>query len=473
MAQNQPAEAPAQGHWSSRVWPQLLPELAERIVGCLSLNDIAATFRQVNKATAEAFRGPQHTIVRLSEPVPPHAFAAHWLAPGATRGLNLVRRRKLVRLVAASGVVANLEVAVHAAGCLLTYQVFEAAASAGKLEACQWLWEQGCPENERRWYVLTDVLAAAAGGGHRHVCEWLLGRGVSWQSSGAAEAARGGHVGLMEWLLERRRQMGSTKPEEEMHKLVCGVVHGCDLATLQRQWGNWGLLKGQTKAAALRAAAGSPTPDWAAKVEWLEAQGCPRDHKPAAAAAICPNDAAARLAWLRGRGYPLDGRLVCSAARVGNLAAVQYLLSELGALDGGLYCAASGSVELLAWLVDHGCGEWSCDASTSAAESGCEEALEWVVAQGCPVKDDGSPYLNACRNGDLATVRLLRRLEVPWGPAGRVVLEAARVAPLPLLRWLLEEGCPVGDYEAAKVKAGERASGRAEALQLLEAHQPV
>ncbi|KXZ46013.1 hypothetical protein GPECTOR_48g445 [Gonium pectorale] len=543
MAQQHPAEAPAPEHWSSRVWPQLLPELAERIVGCLSCNDVAAAFRQVNKATAEAFSGPQHTIVRLSEPVPPHAFAAHWLAPGATRGLTLKRRRQLLSLAAASGVVANLEVAIQAAGCLLTHQVFEAAASAGKLEACQWLWEQGCPENEKRAYELTDVLAAAAGGGHRHVCEWLLGRGVSWQSSGAAEAARGGHVGLMEWLLERRRQMGSTIPEEEMHKLVCGVVHGCDLATLQRQWGNWGLLQGQTKAAALRAAAGSPTPDWAAKVEWLEAQGCPRDHKPAAAAAICPNDAAARLAWLRGRGYSLDGMMICSAARMGNLAAVQYLLSELGALEGSLYSLAtfyaagnghlevlqalrlslsgqqllpshytaacaiaaassghlhvlawlpllegwewlgtnaqlllaggaeSGSVELLAWLVDHGCGEWSCMASTSAAESGGEEALEWVVAHGCPVKDDGSPYLNACRNGDLAMVRLLRRLEVPWGPAGRVVLEAARIALLPLLRWLLEEGCPVGDYEAAKVKAGERASGRAEALQLLEAQQ--
>ncbi|KXZ46016.1 hypothetical protein GPECTOR_48g449 [Gonium pectorale] len=212
MAQQHPAEAPARELWSSRVWPQLLPELAERIVGCLSCNDVAAAFRQVNKATAEAFSGPQHTIVRLSEPVPPHAFAAHWLAPGATRGLNLVRRRKLVRLVAASGVLPNMEVMLQAAGFYgAAAEALNEAALAGQLLMCQWLWDQlanGADDlaDPRGEYNASSALAFAACGGHRHVCEWLLA--LVDRVSPSAEnlvyaAASRGHVDLAEWLLQQ------------------------------------------------------------------------------------------------------------------------------------------------------------------------------------------------------------------------------------------------------------------------------
>ncbi|KXZ45374.1 hypothetical protein GPECTOR_55g280 [Gonium pectorale] len=407
---------------------------------------------------------PAHTTFRLSRPVPPTAFAAHWLAPGAARGLTQNRRWQLLCLTAASGVVANLEVAVQAAGCLLTCKVFEAAASAGKLEPCQWLWQQACPTYPKG-AGKSDLLAAAARGGHRHVCEWLLTLGLAWSSGGAAEAARAGYVGLMEWL-----------QQEE----------------------------------ALAAAAGSPTPDWAAKVEWLEAQGCPRRAPGIAAeAAALPHadadaDAVARLAWLHGRGYALDRQAVAAAAEAGNAAAVQFLLTEagvkpppppdrlaavpatgaaaaaaaghlpvlvalhaagwpldpafssraaagcgqlhvvawlvetLGEQAAGVGCllsfraAESGSVELLAWLRDRG-----CDCSTAFSgfvSSGCWEAVEWALAQGFFDTVQGYPYIHACRNGDLATARLLRRMGVPWGPAGKVAFDAARNAPLPMLR---------------------------------------
>ncbi|KXZ45383.1 hypothetical protein GPECTOR_55g289 [Gonium pectorale] len=521
---------------SSRVFPKLQPELTAKIVSCLDPNDVPF-FRLVNKAAAAQFSGPQHTTIRLSEPVAPHAFAAHWLAPGAARGLTQNRRWQLLCLTAASGVVANLEMAVRAAGCLPTYKVFVAAASTGKLEPCQWLWDHGCPTKDL-YCESSGLLAAAAGGGHRHVCEWLLTLDLAWSSGGAAEAARGGHVGLMEWLQQVRPQLNvhTTSPAWEKRKLVEGAADGCDLATLQQQWGDGDLLDERAKEEALVAAAGSPTPDWAAKVEWLEAQGCLKDLGAAAAAAVC-SDAASRLAWLQGRGYPLGTGTVCTAAEVGNLAAVQYLLEEAGVEEDGSYpetatfiaareghlevlqalhsadwcfdaedmvleaaenghlhvlawlvelegeewlgsgsdlltaAARSGNMELLTWLVERGCDGWSDDATTSAAASGCEEALEWLVARGCPMKDDGSPYTMPCRDGDLAMARLLRRMGAPWGPAGSVVMETALVAPVPMLRWLLEEGCPVGDYEAALAKAGQRASGREEALALLEAHR--
>ncbi|KXZ49076.1 hypothetical protein GPECTOR_23g160 [Gonium pectorale] len=283
----------------------------------------------------------------------------------------------------------------------------------------------------------------------------------------------------------------------------------------------------------------SPTPDWAAKVEWLEAQGARRREDAAARAAGLPDDgeALARLTWLRGRGYPVDGDAVLAAARSGNTAALQYLLAE-GPIGGADYmeacqaafsgghlaslqalhaagmlkrprrynCAASaargghlhvlvwlleaqllelhedvfnaavrsGSVEVLAWLRQHGC-PWDSHAYLGAVAAGCETVLEWLVEQGCPMEDSGQPYLEACRNGDLATARCLRRLGVPWGPAGRVVYVAATQsrAPLPLLRWMLEEGCSI-DFEATCKGLEQWRSDRphwvGQVLQLLQEH---
>ncbi|KXZ52346.1 hypothetical protein GPECTOR_10g979 [Gonium pectorale] len=524
--QQQPVRAPAREHWSSRVWPQLPPELAERIVGCLNRNVLAATFRQLNKATAEHYSGSQHTAIHLSEPVPPHAFAAHWLAPGATRGLNMERRKKLVCLVAASGVLPNLEVALQAAGfCQAPWVAFEAAAGAGQLAMCQWLLDRFQSRSEERTApsFAGDAWLAAAAGGHRHVCELLLptvGRDTQLLKAAIGEAMRGGHSGLADWLLQQH-----PAPTDAEFRYLHGAAHGCDLPTLQRAWlpAEW-RLHTNTVVDLIASAAGSPAPDWAAKVEWLEAQahvlGGP-DAAEEAAALPDDSEALARLTWLRGRGYPVDARAVGAAAGSGNMAALQYLLAEVpvgnvssvdamsvldaaerghlaalqalhaagwpiqrhlrdfthgaassgqlqllawlleaqwaepAALDAELFAAAaeSGSVELLAWLRQRGC-PWDSAACWAAAGTGCEEALEWLVDQGCPMEEDGRPYMAACGNyGDMATVRCLRRLGVPWGRSGRVFLAAVGhsfvPARLPLLRCQLQEGCPV-DYAAVE-----------------------
>ncbi|KXZ41333.1 hypothetical protein GPECTOR_545g553 [Gonium pectorale] len=190
---------------AARVWPQLPTELAEHIISFLDPNEVPG-FRLVNQAAAAQFRGPSYTTIRLSQPVPPQLFAAHWLAPGSTRGLTLKRRWQLLSLTAASGVVANLEVALRAAGCTLTAEVFLAAAAAGRLDMCRWLLQRGCP-TIKDGASGSQLLAAAALGGQQHVCEWLMGLNLTWMWGGFCEAARGGHVDLMEWLLQRRPQL--------------------------------------------------------------------------------------------------------------------------------------------------------------------------------------------------------------------------------------------------------------------------
>ncbi|KXZ49086.1 hypothetical protein GPECTOR_23g19 [Gonium pectorale] len=488
MAQLQPMEASARKHWSSTVWPQLLPELAERIVDCLGCNELAVTFRCVNKATAEHFSSPQHTTIRLSEPVPAHAFAAHWLAPGATRGLPLRQRKKLVRLVARSGVLANLEVALQAAGFSQAVAVaFKTAAGTGHVAMCQWIWHDSRSPVKGDYVACRsdEALESAARGGHQHVCEWLLAvdRDTSqhWISKAISAAASNGHLELAKWLLQQDPLV------DPAPTYVDGVAHGCDLPTLQQAW-----LRVRPPRYSIwqehiiTSAASSLTPDWAAKVEWLEAQGCPQTPAAAEEAAGLADHAAlqylvpevpvfirddvddylldvvkgghlAVLQTLHAAGWPLHQNAqayAVQAARTGRMDLLAWLLDTLGAeavrLDEGLFAAAaeSGSLELLAWLQQRGC---PCHRSAylAAVGSGCEAALEWLAEQGCPMEEGGQPYITACRNGDLAMARCLRRLGVPWGPNGKVFLGAAEgsffLAPLPLLRWLLREGCPVDD----------------------------
>ncbi|KXZ49077.1 hypothetical protein GPECTOR_23g161 [Gonium pectorale] len=223
------------------------------------------------------------------------------------------------------------------------------------------------------------------------------------------------------------------------------------------------------RAYLLALAAGSPTPDWAAKVEWLEAQGALRREDAAAKAAGLPDDgeALARLTWgCGGGGIRLTHRhldqTAVSAAWGGHLHVLAWLLeAQLLELHEDVFNAAarSGSVDLLAWLRQRGC-PWDSNAYSAAVDTGCEAVLEWLVEQGCPMEESGQPYLDACRWGDLGMVRCLRRLGVPWGPDGKVFfLAMERLTTPPQLRWLLEEGCPV-DYEAAcKRVAGWREGG--------------
>ncbi|KXZ49592.1 hypothetical protein GPECTOR_20g448 [Gonium pectorale] len=550
---------------TARVFPQLPAELTDLIVRRLHPNEAATSFRLVSKAAAAQFRGPEHTTVRLSRPVPPHAFAAKWLAPGATRGLTLERRRQLISLTAASGVVANLEVAVRAAGfdlALHRIELLTAAAGAGSLDSCKWLWERHpCPPHdyvdEALCYELCGalegrVLHAAARGGHQHICEWLFTLDVEWEESAVADApnaaARGGHPELADWLLQWYgadpngldnpiHRLPNDDDDEVQGQLVIATAEGCDLAALQHrvQRDGWGYIPydpddavggrdSGAKALAMWAATGSRTPDWRAKVEWLAAQGA--QLLTSAQAALAP-DAPARLAWLHGRGHALRAMpgLVNGAAEAGNVAALQYLLAEvftqpssshhatdiaaggghlaalqalhaagwavhcprvaqLAALGGHLHVVAwlvealgaealpldawlfshaarSGSVELMAWLRDHGC-PWDKRALVGAAESGCEEAVEWLVARGCPMPGGhNSAYeLTACDHGDLAMLRCLWRLGVPWGHSFKSLFEDvidSYKGGLPALRWLLEVASPA---ERASVRPALQAWGK-------------
>ncbi|KXZ54206.1 hypothetical protein GPECTOR_5g3 [Gonium pectorale] len=214
-------------------------------------------------------------------PVPSRAFAARWSASGATRELTLEQRRELLRLTAASGVVANMKVALDAVGLVHgTYErwtMVGVAAAAGHPDMVLCLLEL--------WFNMTSECSGpnpmyeAAEAGHQAVCQVLLDSGFEWEPAHVAAALKGGHPGLADWLLQRRRE-GPISPSDSLAPL-CGCVEvleaavaGCDLSALQsliqRCDGMEWLFTEAWKADMLWAAADSHTADWQTKVEFLE-----------------------------------------------------------------------------------------------------------------------------------------------------------------------------------------------------------
>lgn len=195
---------------------------------------------------------PSQRRARLSEPVPTHAFAHKWGTEGSTYGLTFHKRHRLLCLTARSGCLENLQLAVRRCGLSLSEAVLASAAASGKVEACQWLIENGCPVTPRALMsaarapsAAARVAVAVAGGGggggmgtaaaeaaaavasrcragdnvahtseyegyHQdppavQVCRLLRSHGCPLTAEALAAAAEAGNVPMCEWLLVQVR----------------------------------------------------------------------------------------------------------------------------------------------------------------------------------------------------------------------------------------------------------------------------
>ncbi|PNH07520.1 hypothetical protein TSOC_006020 [Tetrabaena socialis] len=491
------------------IWPQLPPELAERVVCCLAPNEVACTARLINRAAAAQLHA--HRTVRMSQPSPHHAFERRWGGPGAMRGLTLKQRRHLLRLTASGGDVANLQLAVSQAGCVLTAGVMAAAASTAQLAACEWLRQQGCPWNGSvmcaaaasgclpfcRWLAAagcpTDdrALAAAAGAGHAELCEWLaLGcaRGVS----AAQAAAEGGHAALAERLLPP--EWGPEPTAMEVGLLLAAVAAGCDLATLQRLHDAWAPLQQRGAAAnaaggagagagagavpphptppgplldswsglrVVTAAIGSATPDWAAKVAWLAGRGYPLQVDCWERAARRP-DWLPRLAWLGARGLPPDVRAVTAAARAGQLEGLRHILDDCGVQvvpeQRGCVVAEAVRGGHLPVLRELGRRGWGLGPGEAGVGSSVQQAAmlghggvaAWL-AEGAGQRLGAEVATAAAAGGSLEVLRWAVSRGCALGE--RAFAAAAEWGSEEMVEWLAARSCPMGDDGAAYVHA--------------------
>ncbi|KAG2484942.1 hypothetical protein HYH03_016328 [Edaphochlamys debaryana] len=292
---------------------------------------------------------------------------------------------------------------------------------------------------------------------------------------------------------------GPWRPEAGLAPLVAAAAEGCELRTLVAFWQRWEAEAERQRAAqeagqldeqdprrldeqerldelvreeALAAAAGSPTQDWLAKVEFLEARGCPRTSASAEKAAQ-QRDALARLRALQARGYrrvpggvggigrgrerasgSVFGSTVCSAAAgAGNTEALEWLLApagEGGAGGGGARAdayaardaAANGHRSCLEVLVRSRARMRGGLVVRAAARAGRLDLVEWILDH-LPggVALDADVLATAAHSGSVPLLQALRARGCPWDHHAWAA--AADSGSVPALEWLREGGCPV------------------------------
>eukprot|EP00198_Chlamydomonas_reinhardtii_P004973 XP_001694309.1 predicted protein [Chlamydomonas reinhardtii] len=228
--------------------------------------------------------------------------ARKWVSPPGDGG----QRHQLLCLAASSHHPPSLDAALAHCGTVIEADALESAITAGDLAACRRLFEtEGCDWDRQRvpeaaghsgslpvceWLVDTVpgralnlpnyLLSAACYAGHEHVVEWALQRTAGedddqrWSFGWMAAAAAGGQVQLLRQLAARF-PLDLEAPGKGTYVLDA-VAFGCPLAVLQQYYEPLGglLLEEavQDKQVLLLSAAASPTPDWAAKCDWLWAQ---------------------------------------------------------------------------------------------------------------------------------------------------------------------------------------------------------
>ncbi|GLC45463.1 hypothetical protein PLESTM_001738500 [Pleodorina starrii] len=464
----------------SSIW---LPGIVACIAHHLPPNEVAGTLRLIDKTTSQQFA--HHKTLRLSLSSPIHVFRERWGRPGAFRAMSRKQRLRLLCLTAASGSFANLEVALVSAGLDLRCKLLEAAAAAGQLDMCKMLRARGC---------LWGASLSAAKAGHRHVCEWLLASGCPFDWEVVCAAAMGGQEDLVQWLLTELQGRLRGGFFCGLGRLLGAAAGGLSLAALQRLWQQlmaerYGSdlqqklkqLDEGDRGAILAAAAGSTTPDWKAKVEWLEGLGYPRMAWACTSAAQADDGDAveARVQWLHGRGYPLEAEVADTAVDFGNLAALRFLVEQAGVRPSGnllpvmnaarrghlavlQYLHASGlpvdtrsvaeeaarkgHLPLVAWAVE-GLGVAPADGADSlldcAAESGNLELMVWLHARGWALGPGPIPN-GAIESGCEEALEWLVERGCPFPLDGGAYLKAARNDDLAMLRCLNRLGCPWG-----------------------------
>ncbi len=364
------------------------------------------------------------------------------------------------------------------AHCRLGTSTAIAAARSGDLPRLQWLHVQGCELVGEDWNEHTGLLAdasleaaqwlvdeagcglpkAAAGTGQDHVVWRRLLYRVAQGRDGAAK---------LRWLQARRppQLQGEWERDRGLLVLLVELAAGAgQLETVQSLVMELQLLPDGEGARGV-------DPDYAAGSGSVPVAACLRD------------------AGLRFSMNAHD-----KAARKGDVAMVRWLVQEAGVSAEGLdpskfielwpkYMTARNRdlLEAVQVLVEVGrCKEWYAkwvlsaaaergdlalvqylqgqqeqgqrwpggEALVGVARAGCEVLLEWLVERhpSCCMFGGatGSPYVLAAEKADRGTLAALRRLGVPWDAPDTVVQAVRHGCELPVLRWLVEQGAPVG-----------------------------
>ncbi|KAG2423564.1 hypothetical protein HXX76_015204 [Chlamydomonas incerta] len=382
----------------------------------LDPNFVASHFKLTCKDVAEALREKYHTMQLRGEPRVLESADDHH-APSLDAALarcGMVIEAEALVSAAAAGDLQACRRVFEAEGCNIRLDMVTTAAGlSGSPAVCEWLVE--AMPHPYAWDVV--LLPAAILAGHERVVEWALARSEDDHDCSNAwigAAAKAGRLELMQRLAARypigwTAQFGNPA-------VLAQVAFGCTLAVLQQYYETWGtgLLEGiGQKQYLLLAAAGSPTPDWAEKCDWLwarwgtaaaafathNAELCrflPSDLE--IAGVIQHTDGSQRLQLLasRGLGSYLERNTPGAAGAIGSTAAVEFCLDQLPVLlrqrvaapvvaAGGEGPAAAGAGGLL-----------PAEDPAAQQQQQMNEYMDLIV-------------LDAAKRGHVPVLRLLRR----------------------------------------------------------------
>ncbi|EFJ40917.1 hypothetical protein VOLCADRAFT_99162 [Volvox carteri f. nagariensis] len=480
-------------------WEDLSAGLFERIASFLEPNEVACSVRIINKDTAQLFRTSRE--VRLSQPVPHHAFLWRFGNPEAWRPFTLQKRLELLCLVAHSGSLANLQVAVATAGCSLMPEAFRAAAAGGHVNVCEWLIAENCPMDlgavkvassaghygvvrlllpHQQLVTSTDVSCdaawtAAAGAGQRALCERLLDDGIPPGKEALFAAARGGHVDLTEWMLQLPQLPALDDGDKAL--LLRRAAYGFDLVSLQRLFSCQQVHNSRMnlveRNAAAAAALAAPTRDWRDKVQWLaggEMMSLDGFSFPDMCEFLRRPDCHHRLQlvdWAFSKRFYHDTFYTGFAVQAANMPLLQYLRGRgMSLASRDLDVAASqaaehGDVEFLNQVLALG-HTLHVELVKAAARGGHLHVLQWMAGpQGerygglqALRQALASPDLAevAASSGSVEVMAWLRCRGCPWNKW--VFVAGAGAGSLRLLQWLAAWGCPMGSLGEPYTKAG-------------------
>ncbi len=458
----------------------LLPELRLRILSLLPPNDVVLGGRLSSKDAAQRFSEPHHRTVHLaSQPLPGHVVDTAWCVEAARAATTqLTFRHKLLLLIRSpvSGCEANVEFMLQ----LMQQQLFPEL-----LRTDHYL--KVVPPPWRTWGInFTDLGSAAVASGLARLLPSLEQRCPGLLDPAATLQAASRHCDLA----------GLQAAWEVLGERMISTVQG--LATA---WRSGEQQVAEVLQCMLAAAADSLTADAVAKMDWVldkgrvYGMGCNADVWRAAAA----SGDLARLQWLQKNGFSLSlQELLNVLMEHASLEAIQQLEQEgsfmqLPPPDGEYWssgaavytaaCSSTDSAAKLRWLVARGAALGGECPVTGAFMRSNMEALP-LLWQHWREKNPDGPAMPASAlasvtgkcsiaNPDLIRMATWLHQVDPALLTPNFYRSAISAGDLPLLRWLLQAGCPHEDYSNGDVLIGWPAETPADCNLLVEAMQAV
>ncbi len=445
----------------------LPPELRLRILDLLPPNDLALAGRLASKDAAQRFSQPPHRTAHLvSLPLSGHVVESTWCVEGAQAALKqLTLQQRVVFLMRSpvSGCEANVELAWRLVQPGLFPELLHTDHYLSLLD-----WPLEAPE--------MGSTAMASGLAH-------LLPSFEQRCPGLLEPAR-----TLEAAARHCDLAGLQAAWELLGKrLLYALQHYVRRSSRQPCRDDW--LDGVWRRL-MAAAAGSHTPDAHAKMGWVLKQcwahGDPRTslaHVDVLAAAVASGDIA-RVRWLHGRSHVPNGFALMRA--VLEHATLDYILWMTGEEGGCL-------------LPPEDDPSWTHTAvAVSAARSPTDSAakLRWLAARGADLAAEVLLF-EACTVGNLEAVQLLlmhagRDADMLRFAFDRAVtsgsIPTASALPqagaqlerlflsdvfgggdLPMLRWLLQEGCSLEGVPAHSLLCRWPSDTSADSARLMEA----